>query len=147
MTTSEPRPVPLPCAFGRAVLAREAACPLATLALEGEAERPVCASPVAHANCATLRAMIRERATFALRLPPAPAQIAHAAELRLQCGGLRGLADALGGPGAPVSDVHNLVRRARESFGGLAGIPFDTVVGAIVRREGRPRAARGPRAP
>ena len=138
--TTEP---PLACAFGRALLARHAGCPLATLALEGEAERPRCAAPVANANCGTLRSQLRERATFALRLPPPGAPLPHAAELRLQCGGLRGLAQALGdAPGAPT-DVHALVARAQQRFGGLLGIPFEPVVAAIVRWEGRARSAGG----
>jgi hypothetical protein len=134
---------PLACAFARALLARQASCPLAVMALEGEAERPRCAAPVANANCGTLRALFRERATFALRLPPPGAPLPHAAELRLQCGGLRGLAEALGeAPGVP-SDVHALVARAQGVFGGLLGVPFEPVVAAIVRWEGRPRAAGG----
>ncbi len=146
MTTTDP-PAALPCAFARAVLVRQASCPLATMALEGEAERPRCASPVANANCVTLRAMMRERATFALRLAPPPAPLPHAAELRLQCGGLAGLAESLGAAGAPVTDVHDLVGRARETFGGFLGIPFDRVVASIVRREARTRAAGRPRMP
>jgi hypothetical protein len=132
---------PLACAFGRALLARQAACPLATLALEGEAERPRCAAPVANANCRTLHALLRERATFALRLSPPGSPLPHAVELRLQCGGLRGLAQALGDTQAAPADVHALVARAQRDFGGLLGIPFHTVVAAIVRWEGRPRAS------
>ena len=138
MTTTES---PLPCAFGRAVLARRGACPLATLSLVGEAERPRCASPVARTNCGTLHALLRERATFALRLPRPPAPLPHAAELRLQCGGLAGVAEALGEPPAPPADIHALVSRARDAFGGLLGLPFETVVAAIVRYPGRGRAS------
>ncbi len=134
---------PLGCAFARALLARQASCPLAVMALEGEAERPRCTAPVAHTNCRTLRDLLRERATFALRLPPPDAPLAHAAELRLQCGGLRGLADALGDPPGPPGDAHGLVARAQRAYGGLLGIPFDAVVAAIVRWQGRPRAAGG----
>jgi hypothetical protein len=138
---------PLACAFARALLARQASCPLAVMALEGEAERPRCTAPVAHTNCRTLKDLLRERATFALRLPPPGTPLAHAAELRLQCGGLRGLAEALGeAPGAPA-DVHGLVARARGRFGGLLDIPFAPVVAAILRWEGRPRAAGGGGAP
>ena len=136
MTTDPP-----PCAFAKAVLARQGACPLVTMALEGEAERPRCASPVANANCRTLHALLRERATFALRLPTPGSALPHAAEQRLQCGGLRGLAAALGEPEVAPSDIHALVTRAQAAFDGLTGIPFSTVVASIVRWEGRQRAA------
>jgi hypothetical protein len=136
-----------PCAFAMAVLARQGGCPLLTMALVGEAERPHCTSPVANTNCRTLHSLLRERSTFALRLPPLAAPLPHAAELRLQCGGLRGLAAALGKPDAAPPDIHALVMQARDAFGGLLGIPFDRVVASVVRWEGRPRAARGGGAP
>jgi hypothetical protein len=147
MPTSEPPSAPLPCAFAKAVLARQGGCPLVTLALAGEAERPFCASPVANTNCRTLHALLRERATFALRLPPPATPVAHAAEIRLQCGGLRGLAVALGEPDAAPADIRALVTRARDAFGGLLGIPFEPVVAAVVRWEGRARAAGGGQRP
>jgi len=134
---------PLACVFARAILARQAACPLATVALVGEAERPLCASPVANTNCATLHALLRERARFALRLPSPGVPLPHAAEIRLQCGGLRGLAAALGEPDTAPSDIHALVTRSRDAFDGLPGIPFAAVVAAMVHWEGRPRASGG----
>jgi hypothetical protein len=147
MTTTE-APVPaLPCAFARALLARQGNCPLATVSFAGEAQRPLCASPVANANCTTLHALLRERATFALKLPPPASPLLHAAELRLQCGGLRGLAAALGEPATAPTDIHALVTRARIACDGLLGIPFATVVASIVSWEGRPRASGGSGAP
>lgn len=136
----------LPCVFAKAVLARQAACPLATMSLVGEAERPRCASPVARTNCDTLLALLRERARFALRLPPPETPLPHAAQLRLQCGGLRGLAAVLGEAQDATPDIHALVGRLRGAFDGLAGIPFAPVVATMVRWEGRPRpgGARGP---
>jgi hypothetical protein len=141
-TTETPVAAPA-CEFARAILARQGGCALATMALEGEAERPRCSSPVASNNCRTLHALLRERSTFALRLPPPATPVPHAIEMRLQCGGLRGIAVALGEPEAAPSDIHALVARARDAFGGLLGIPFDTVVASVVRWEGRPRAADG----
>ncbi len=143
MTTTEHTLAPLPCAFAKAVLARQGACPLVTMRLQGEAERPCCASPVANANCRTLHALLRERATFALRLPPPATPLSHTAQMRVQCGGLRGLAAALGEADATPEDIHGLVAKARERFDGLLGIPFETVIAAMLQWEGRPRAAGG----
>jgi hypothetical protein len=133
----------LACAFAKAVAAGAGRCPLVTLVAVGEAERPCCSAPVAHTNCRTLHALLRERSTFVLRLPPPSAPLPHAQDLRVQCGGLRGLAAALGDREGPTEDIHALVVRARDTFGGLLGIPFDPVVAAIARWEKRPRPARG----
>jgi hypothetical protein len=137
----------LACAFARAVAAGQGRCPLVTMVTIGEAERPHCSSPVANTNCRTLHALLRERSTFVLRLPPPSSPVPHAVELRLQCGGLRGLAACLGEGDEPPADIHALVTRAREAFGGLLDIPFDPVVATIARWEKRPRSARGEEAP
>lgn len=131
------------CAFARAIAAGQGRCPLVTLVTIGEAERPHCSSPVANTNCRTLHALLRERSTFVLRLPPPATALTHAVELRLQCGGLRGLAATLGDGNGPPADIHGLVTRARDAFGGLLGIPFDPVVAAIARWEKPPRPAHG----
>ena len=140
MKTTEAPAAALACAFAKAIAAGWGRCPLVTMVSVGESERPCCASPVANTNCRTLNAMLRERSTFVLRLPPPASPVPHAVEMRLQCGGLRGLAQALGEPQTPPADIHALVTRARDAFGGLLGIPFDPVVAAIAQWERRPRS-------
>jgi len=147
MTTTEAAAAPPECAFARAILARQGDCRLATMRLQGEAQRPHCGSPVAYTNCRTLRALLRERSTFALRLPPPATALTHATEMRLQCGGLRGVAQALGDAPGPPADIHELVTRARDAFDGLLGIPYPVVVAAVASWEGRPRGAGGGSAP
>jgi len=132
------------CAFGKAVAAGQGRCPLVTLRAVAEAERPCCTSPVAQTNCRTLHDLLRERSTFALRLPPPGTPLAHAAELRLQCGGLRGLAEAMDEPEGPATDIHALVARARERWGSLLDLPFEALVASVVRWEARPRAGTRP---
>lgn len=141
MTTTE-RDDAAGCAFAQAITARLAGCPLAVGRAVAEREAIDCASAVARANCATLRALLRERATFALRLPPPGRPVTHATELRLQCGGLAGLHAALPGSPAPESDVHGLVAFARQSCGGLVAIAFEPVVAAIMQWQPRRRAGR-----
>jgi hypothetical protein len=135
MTTTEAR---APCAFGRAILAGQAGCALARRHARGEHEGIACASPVAHVNCATLLALLRERSTFALRLPPPATALPHAQTLRLQCGGIRAVAAALGD--ARAADIHAVVAGARERWGELAAIPFEPVVRAIAAWQPRRRS-------
>jgi len=117
---------PAPCAFGRAILAGEAGCTLARRLARGEMESIACASPVAVINCGTLLALLRERGTFALRLPPPGRPLAHAQVMRLQCGGARALASGLGRE--RPDDLHEMVAEARGRWGDLASLPFAAIV-------------------
>ncbi|MBI3155835.1 MAG: hypothetical protein HYZ20_10530 [Burkholderiales bacterium] len=120
----------LPCVFRRALLAQAAACELARRGSVGERETVECRAPAAHANCETMVALMRERARFALRLPAADAPLRHAQAMQLECGGILGLARALGAPATPP-EVHALVLHAQQRHGSLAELPWDEVVGAM----------------
>ena len=126
--------------FDKALHGRAAACALVRRRALAEREWLACTSPTARLNCATLLALLRERSTFALRLPRGP--VVHAQALRLQCGGLGALRELL----APSDDdVHGLVGLARERYGSLLDLPWDAVVPGIVawqpRRRHRPGSA------
>lgn len=133
------------CVFTKAVLARAAACKLARRQAVGEGELVACASPVAHANCRTLAALLRERATFALRLPPQGAPLVHAKALQLQCGGLRALYGALQPAATATPDVHRLVGLAHERWGSLLDAPWGEIVPALAAWQPRRRQRPAPR--
>lgn len=130
---------PTACVFTKALLAREASCEVARRGNVGERELVSCPSPVAHANCGTLAALLRERATFALKLPRAGAPLMHAKALQLQCGGVRALQRTLG---AEHADVHHLVGQAHERWGSLMDAPWAEIVHELAQWQ--PRRRRGP---
>lgn len=99
-----------------------------------------CGSPVAHLNCATLAALLRERSGFALRLPRPPVPLMHAAALKLECGGLTALKRVLD---APKADVHSMVGLAHERHGSLLGLPWEALVRGIVEWQPRRRRPEG----
>jgi hypothetical protein len=128
--------VPLPCVFEKALAAGCARCATSVRRALAEREAIGCASPTAHTNCATLAALLRERATFALRLPPT-GPLPHAAAMRLACGGLAALRDCA----APEeADVHRAVASAQARYGSLADLPWPQVVAGVVAWQGRRRA-------
>ena len=104
-----------------------------------EREAIACASPVARTNCATLLALLRERAAFALKLPP-DAPLPHAVTMKLQCGGLAGLRRS-SMPAMPTCIA--LVVAARERHGSLADLPWPDVVAAVVAWQGAGAGTRG----
>ena len=126
-----------PCVFDKALLAGCAQCELAQRQTLGERERVACPSPTARTNCVTLDALLRERATFALRLPPPGGPLAHARAMQLQCGGLVGLRNVLA---APVADVHRMVVMAHAGDRSLLDLAWDRIVRDIVSWQPRRRS-------
>ncbi len=133
---------PSACVFTKALMARSASCELSTRHAVGETDAMTCGSPVAHANCTTLYALLRERAGFVLRLPRPPSPLTHVKALQLQCGGLIALQHILE---APVDDVHRMIGLAHERHGSLLDLPWRAVVDAIAAWQPR-RRHRGPAA-
>jgi len=130
------------CVFAKALLARAAVCQLAERRAVAEREVLECTSVVARSQCSTLAALLRERARFALRLPGKGQPLIHAQALRLQCGGLLGLQQALG---AAQADVHAMLGVARQRYGGFGELPWDALVRELAHwQPQRPR--RGTRA-
>lgn len=133
------------CVFARALLARTAVCERAARRTVGERELIECSSPVARTNCGTLSALMHERARFALRLPAPGHPIVHAQVLRLQCGGLIGMQQALG---SAQADVHRMVGQAHSDYGSLTELPWDAIVQTIRQWQAhRPRRLHKPSAP
>jgi hypothetical protein len=116
---------PAPCVFERALLSRCATCELAERHALAEREVVACPSPTARANCVTLAALLRERATFALRLPRPGEPLPHARAMQVQCGGLQGLRNALA---APEADVHRMIQAAHAQGDSLLDLPWAGIV-------------------
>ncbi len=117
------------CVFAKALLARAAVCELASRRNAGEREIIECGSVVARTNCNTLAALMHERARFALRLPAPGHPVIHAQALRLHCGGLIGMQQALG---VRQADVHVMVGLAHERYGSLTELPWSAIVRDLV---------------
>jgi hypothetical protein len=128
----------LPCAFEKALLSRCVACGLSVRHLLAERETMACTDAPARAACAELYELLREKSAFALRLTAATRILPHAMVMKIQCGGLHGLCDALD-PQAPEVDVAALVVRARTDFGALGELPFSRIVQGVAHWQGRRR--------
>jgi hypothetical protein len=124
------------CVFEKALLARCADCRHAARLALAEREAIGCRAPAARTDCAALMALLRERAAFALKRRLDAAPLPHALALRLQCGGVRGLAHAVDAVAA--DDVSGLVAAAQARYGALADLPWPPLVAAVAAWQGRP---------
>ncbi len=128
----------LPCVFAKALLAQCAICELARRQSVGERDGVACSSPLARAACGTLYGLLREKSAFALHLTGTGRVLRHAQVMKIQCGGLLGLKQAIE-PAAHAPDVHRLVREASERYGSLDALPFSEIVKGVAAWTGRRR--------
>ncbi len=117
------------CAFEKALLARHAGCSRAVRYTVGERIELYCDSEPAAARCATLLDRLRLGSRFVFgetKLPPVPT---HGRELRLQCGGLTGMAalvDHRDGA-ADCADVSVMLQLAEARYPQFDGLPLDRI--------------------
>jgi hypothetical protein len=115
------------CPFEKTVLTHCAACSRAEKHNIAEREIVACNNAEAHQRCIALRGLLRHNFTFALGILHIDGPLPHAQEMRMQCGGLKGLQFALDG-GDQVHDVAALVEMAQQRYGELAELPYSLIV-------------------
>lgn len=118
------------CPFDKAILAGCCACELAEKHYVAERETVVCTEDSACLSCLKLHGLLRHNSAFALRQIHDEAPITHAQEMKLQCGGLLGLQQALDGADT-VADVAGLVAAAQQKFGSLENFPYAQIVQSV----------------
>lgn len=128
------------CIFEKALMARAAGCARVRRQPIGEREVMLCSHPPARFNCETLLALMRERSTFVLRLPPPGRPLLHAQALRLQCGGLSALATLAAGGPAGREDVAALANGLHQAGGDFTQLPWERLVSEMAAWQPRRRA-------
>lgn len=131
--------VEAPCVFERALAARCASCSRARWVAIAEREAAACTDPAARARCAEFHAALHQHALFALRIQ-AGGPWPFGKEIRAQCGGLRGLAAALGEPDEAVANVAATLSAALARFATAEMFPYSEIMRGVVHFQPRPRA-------
>ena len=116
-----------PCPFGKSILTRRVSCSLAEKHNVAERELVACSDETSLERCVELHDALRHNFAFALHRRDTPEPLTHAQEMRVQCGGLKGLQYAMD-ESDEVRDVAGLVALAIQKFGGLAEFPYSLIV-------------------
>ncbi len=116
-----------PCPFERSILRGCAACNQAKRLQIAEREAVMCQMTDSHSRCQELYVQLRRSFSFALGVLRDDIPLPHAQEMRVQCGGLKGLHNVLNGR-SEIENVDGLLARALEQWGEIADIPYSDVV-------------------
>jgi len=100
-----------PCPFERSILRGCAACAQSEKIQIAERELVKCRNTASHSRCSELYAHLRRSFSFALGTLRVDTPLPHAQEMRVQCGGLKGLQHTLSG-GTEVENVDELLENA-----------------------------------
>jgi len=122
-----------PCVFAKAILRRCCRCSRSQKLFIAEREAVACKSPGARQRCAEVLAVLHDKATFALRLPHPQVVLPHGKELKVQCGGMLGLQQALLGQADAevVEDINGLLENALKDYGTVEALPYSEVMKGI----------------
>ena len=115
------------CPFEKSILSSCAACSNAEKHNIAEREVVACNDKEALGRCIALRDLLRHNFNFALGKSHIDGPLPHAQEMRMQCGGLKGLQFSVDA-NDEVRYVAELVAMAQQKFGELADVPYSLIV-------------------
>lgn len=115
------------CPFAKTLLTAGAGCAMAVKRNIAERELVVCNSEQAHERCIAFRDLLRSNFTFALGKLHIDGPLPHAKEMRMQCGGMKGLQFVLDETDE-VHDIDALLKQSQAKFGELADFPYSEIV-------------------
>ena len=126
------------CPFERALLSRCVTCSRSRKLNLAEREAIACGDPKVREHCITFYHALHDNAQFALKINP-DAPWPFGKEIRAQCGGVRGLAEAIGEAGDETTDTAETVLRGLKAFGSHEQFPYSQIMRAVVHYEPRKR--------
>lgn len=133
------------CIFEKTINSRRSACAKSHRFHLADREGIACTSAAGNALCIELLDRMRSKARFALHQTSATGPLPHAREIKVQTGGMLGL-QAVSFPekagNTHVENIIGTIDKALQAYRCLDDLPYDVIVQAIVKFEGRPRRSR-----
>ena len=133
------------CVFEKTINSRRCTCKQSQRFHLADREGIACKSAIGNALCAELLNSMRRNARFALHLTSAEGPLPHTKEIKVQTGGLLGLQGLVYPHRAADTNIENaigLINAAIEKYNSLETLPYDLIVQAIVKFEGRKKRPR-----
>ena len=126
------------CPFERALLSRCVNCGRSRKLNLAEREAIACGDSAVREHCIAFYNALHDNAQFALKINP-NTPWPFGKEIRAQCGGVRGLAEAMGAVGDEHTDTAETVLRALDELGSCEQFPYSQIMRAVVHYEPRKR--------
>lgn len=118
------------CPFERPIQTVYFECSQSQKTFIGEKEGIVCTNPNARLDCVALVKVLKSNARFALKVTKNNAVLTHGQDMKLKCGGLKGIQESLSQPLAK-NDIASIIRAAVEEFGHINQLPYPQIMRVV----------------
>jgi len=135
----------VPCVFEKALSNKQAKCNQSRHFCLADREGYSCKNAELSVKCRELVRLFREKSTFVLKLHEINGPLPHNMEIRVQAGGVMGLAKSLGliveNPSKQpvVNDISGVLTEAIDKYGSLDNLPFSEIIQSVEQFQGRRR--------
>lgn len=140
------------CKFEKALTNHQAKCHLAKHFCLADREGYSCESTVSSQRCGEILEKLRKNSVFVLKLREVNGPLPHNMELRVQVGGMKGLARLLQKEtvgqikftenNAPIEDINGVLNKAVAQYGTLDNLPYSEIIKSVMQFQGRKRRQR-----
>jgi hypothetical protein len=123
----------LRCVFEKAMTSLHGNCAQGRMFRLADRHGFGCQSPVHQAHCRALLDHLRQQTKFVFKLGDIAGPLPHNKEIRVQNGGLNGLAKLLDEhrDDQPITDVSAVIAAVIERYGSIENLPYATLMQAI----------------
>lgn len=134
--------ISLKCVYEKAINSRQTTCNQANKIRLADREAVSCQTKDACSRCTSFLEILRSKALFALKLQDHSGPLPHAKEIKVQMGGIIGLAldnsiDII--KGQKIENIHGLLNTSISKYSALEKLPYENLMRSIVNYDGRPK--------
>ncbi len=130
---------PVPCVFEKAINSRVCNCTESVRFNLADREGVSCNSVHAQKRCKVVLQVLRMNSRFALQLSLADDNLPHNAEIKIQNGGIKGIAKLLDSVDAAENDIFSLINAAITQYDSIEHFPYKEIIREISAYQGRRR--------
>lgn len=134
--------ISLKCVYEKAINSRQTTCNYANKIRLADREAVSCQTKEACIRCTSFLEILRAKALFALKLQEHSGPLPHAKEIKVQMGGIIGLALENGIEvikGQKIENIHGLLDASLSKHTTLENLPYENLMRSIVNYDGRPK--------
>ena len=128
----------VPCVFEKILTHHQATCHLAKHFYLAEREGYSCGDLESSLKCAEMLDELRKKSVFVLKVRDIDKPLPHNMELRVQAGGIKGMAKLINREVTDtVEDISAVLNKVINKYGSLAHLPYSEIIQSVEQFQGR----------